>query len=143
MNHIYEKDQAIYRKLYDRYGSVLRPYGISNGQPLKEDYRVSSMVIDNCQFVIVGGTFIKGTRKIVIAPDILYDSANDCYIVVLDKTTDKKIFSLEDYKPYNLDEYDNMCKQIDYILYRKKQLDIVQKISRIDKIFKQENLNKK
>lgn len=71
----------------------------------------------------------------VIAPDIVYDSANNCYNVVTNKNSNEKLLSLDDYKKYNLDEYDKMCKQIDYILYRKKVLEIERKINRINKDF--------
>ena len=132
---IYREDQIIYRKLYDRYGSVLRPYGVPAGHPIEEDRRVSSLGIDNCQYVIVCDTSIHGIQKMVIAPDIIYDSVNNSYVVVADKNSNVKLFSLQDYKPYNYDEYDKMCKQIDYILYRKKELEIERKINRINKDF--------
>ena len=130
------EEQVIYRKLYNKYGPVLNPYGIQYGLPLKDDYRVSSLGIDNCPYVIVCETNITGIQKMVIAPDIIYDSANDCYNVVAYKNSNTKLLSLEDYKPYNLDEYDKMCEQIDYILYRKKELDLERKMKRIDKVFK-------
>ena len=128
---IYREDQVIYRKLYDRYGSVLRPYGVPAGHPIEEDRRVSSLGIDNCPFVIV----CYCVKKMVIAPDIVYDSANNCYSVVANKDSHIKLLSLGDYKEYNLDEYDKMCEQIDYILYRKKELEIERKINRINKDF--------
>ena len=99
------------------------------------EYRVSSLGIDNCQYVIVCDTSIHGIHKMVIAPDIIYDSANNSYVVVSNENSNVKLFSLEDYKPYNYDEYDKMCKQIDYILYRKKELEIERKIIRINKDF--------
>jgi hypothetical protein len=128
------EEQLIYRKLYDKYGSVLSPYGVPAGQPIEEDRRVSSLGIDNCQYVIVCDTHIHGIPKMVIAPDIII-GANNTYEVVADKNSKIKLFSLQDYKSYNYDEYDKMCKQIDYILYRKKELDIERKINRINKDF--------
>jgi len=128
-------EQKIYRKLYDRYGFVLRPYGVPAGQPIEEDYRVSSLCIDNCPFVIVCECYTHDVKKMVIAPDIIYDSANNYYNVVANKNSHVKLLSLSDYKPYNYDEYDKMCKQIDYILYRKKELEIERKINRINKDF--------
>ena len=129
------EEQKIYRKLYDKYGTVLHPYGVPAGQPIEEDRRVSSLGIDNCQYVIVCDTHINGIQKMVIAPDIIYDRINNCYNVVADKNSNLKLFSLQDYKPYNYDEYDKMCEQIDYILYRKKELEIERKINRINKDF--------
>lgn len=129
-----KEEQKIYRKLYDRYGSVLHPYGVPSGQPIEEDYRVSSLDIDNCQYVIVCDAPINGIPKMVIAPDIIYDSVNKGYVVV-SKNSNVKLFTLQEYKPYNYDEYDEMCKQIDYILYRKKELEIERKINRINKDF--------
>lgn len=131
---IMKEEQKIYRKLYDKYGSVLHPYGVPAGQPIEEDRRVSSLGIDNCQYVIVCDTSINGIQKMVIAPDIIYDSVNKGYVVV-SKNSNIKLFTLQEYKPYNYDEYDKMCKQIDYILYRKKELEIERKINRINKDF--------
>jgi hypothetical protein len=130
-----KEEQKIYRKLYDRYGFILHPYGIPSGQPIEEDYRVSSLCIDNCPFVIVCECYAPCVRKMVIAPDIIYDSANNCYNVVANKNSNVKLLSLSDYKPYDYDEYDKMCKHIDYILYRKKEIELERKMKRIDEDF--------
>ena len=127
-----KEEQIIYRKLYDRYGFVLHPYGIPSGQPIEEDYHVSSLCIDNCPFVIVCSSYkLGGIKKIVIAPDIIYDSDKNCYNVVANKNSIVKLLSLGEYKQYDYDEYDEICEHIDYILYRKKEIDLERKMKRI------------
>ena len=131
MNNI----QVIYQKLYDRYGFILHPYGIPSGKPIEEDYRVSSLSINNCPFVIVCDMETDGIQHIVIAPDIIYDSDKNRYIVVANKNSNVILYSLGDYKPYDYDEYDKICKHIDYILYRKKEIELERKMKRIDEDF--------
>ena len=130
-----KEEQKIYRKLYNRYGFALHTYGIPSGKPIEEDYRVSSLCIDNCRFVIVCDNITDGIQKMLIAPDIIYDSDNNCYIVVANKNSNVILRTLEDYKTYNLNEYDKICKQIDYILYRKKEIELERKMKRIDEDF--------
>jgi hypothetical protein len=126
--------QVIYRKLYDRYGPVLRPFGFSKNQIINEDHIVSSLCIDNCSSVIVCESIVQYTTKIVVAPDIVLNE-NDEIIVVDNKKSKFKLFTLNEYKMYNLDEYYKICKHIDYILYRKKEIEIERKMKRINEDF--------
>lgn len=126
--------QTIYRKLSDRYGPVLWPFGFSKNEIINEDSRISSLCIDDCNFVIVTHNIVQFTTKIVVAPDIALNETGEI-IVVDNKESKFKLFSLNDYKTYNLDEYDKICKQIDYILYRRKILNIEQKMVRMNKDF--------
>lgn len=126
--------QTIYRKLCDRYGPVLWPFGFSKNEIINEYSRISSLCIDDCDFVIVCYNIVQFYTKIVVAPDIALNETGEI-IVVDNKESKSKLFSLNDYKIYNLDEYDNICKQIDYILYRKKLLNIEQKMVRMNKDF--------